>query len=69
VSETRARSAAKSLSWRAVATLTTILLVLSFTGEIHVALAVGGVEVVAKLLIFYLHERVWDRIAWGERSP
>lgn len=68
MSETRSRSAAKSLSWRVVATLTTVLLVLAFTGEVSIALSVGGAEVVAKLIIFYVHERIWDRFSWGE-SP
>lgn len=63
--ETRARSLAKSMSWRVVATLTTIGLVWWFTGEVHVAVAVGGVEVLAKLLIFYVHERLWDAVGWG----
>lgn len=63
--ETRIRSVAKSLSWRVVATLTTIALVWWFTGEMHVAVAVGGAEVIGKLVIFYLHERAWDAVPWG----
>ena len=67
--ETRARSLAKSATWRVIATLTTIALVWGFTGQIHIALAVGGVEVFAKLLIFYFHERAWERVAWGFLDP
>ena len=65
MSESRRRSVAKSLSWRTVATLTTILIVLLFTGEIELAVAIGGVEVVAKLVIFYVHERLGHRARWG----
>ncbi len=65
MSETRSRSIAKSVSWRVVATATTIVLVFALTGEVRLALAVGGVEVLAKLLIFYVHERVWQGIRWG----
>ena len=64
MSESRGRSVAKSLSWRIVATTTTILIVLAFTGEIELAVTVGGVEIVAKLVIFYVHERTWQRIKW-----
>ena len=63
--ESRARSVVKSLSWRVVATSTTIVLVYFFTGQVDVAVAVAGVEVVAKLTIFYFHERVWQAVAWG----
>jgi len=48
--------------------LTTILIVLLFTGEIELAVAIGGVEVVAKLVIFYLHERLWQKAGWGLRG-
>lgn len=65
MSESKARSIVKSFTWRALATLTTVIIVLLFTGEVDLAVAVGGVEVVAKLLIFYAHERVWQRVGWG----
>ena len=59
------RSLLKTLSWRSLATITTILLVYVFTGEIVLALEVGFIEVFAKLLLYYLHERMWNRIKWG----
>ncbi|MCH7532267.1 MAG: DUF2061 domain-containing protein [Gemmatimonadetes bacterium] len=62
MSDSRGRSILKSLSWRIVATATTILIVLAFTGEIELAVTIGGVEIVAKLLIFYVHERTWQRV-------
>jgi adenylylsulfate kinase len=65
MSEARARSFVKSLTWRAVATATTVLIVLLFTGRLDVAVAVGGIEVIAKLAIFYVHERVWQKVDWG----
>ena len=65
MSDSRGKSIAKSLSWRVVASLTTVAIVLFFTGELELAVAVGGVEVVAKLIIFYGHERIWQRIPWG----
>ncbi len=65
MSDSRSRSIVKSLSWRFVATATTFLIVLAFTGRLDLAVAIGGVEVVAKLLIFYIHERTWQRVEWG----
>ncbi len=32
------------------------------------ALSVGGIEVVLKLLIYFTHERVWDKIKWGKKE-
>ncbi|MBD3259844.1 DUF2061 domain-containing protein [Candidatus Woesearchaeota archaeon] len=63
--ETRARSIVKGISWRTVATLTTMFLVLIFTGKIYLAAGIGAFEVVSKLLIYYVHERAWNKITWG----
>ncbi len=65
MSESRARSVAKAFTWRALASLTTFAIVLAVIGEVEVALAVGGVEVIAKLAVFYVHERAWGRVGWG----
>jgi uncharacterized membrane protein len=59
----------KSVSWRVVASLTTISLVLIFTGSLNLALEVGLFEVVAKLVLFFFHERVWNRLPWGRNLP
>ncbi len=64
--ETYFRSVIKSITWRVVATSTTIILVFIFTGHVALALGVGFVEIVAKFILFFLHERVWDRMAWGK---
>ncbi|MEN8249588.1 MAG: DUF2061 domain-containing protein [Bacteroidota bacterium] len=63
--ETHTRSVVKTISWRVLATLTTALLVYIFTGDITIAIEVGGLEAVAKLLFYYLHERGWAYIKWG----
>ncbi len=63
--ESHKRSIAKSISWRVTASLVTIGLVGIFTRRWEIALSVGGIEIFLKLLIYYLHERVWNRIRWG----
>lgn len=61
------RSFAKSISWRVTATITTIVLVFLFSGELALAFKVGVLEVVAKLLIYYTHERLWSKTKFGMR--
>ena len=63
--ETHVRSVAKAVSWRIVATLTTVLLVYVFTGNLVVSGGVGLTELLSKLLIYYVHERVWNAIGFG----
>jgi adenylylsulfate kinase len=61
------RSVFKSVSWRLVATLTTMTIVYLFTKKIFLSLGVGLVEVISKILLYYLHERVWNKIKWGKK--
>jgi uncharacterized membrane protein len=49
----------KTISWRTVGTLDTIILSGIITGSWETGLAIGGVEVFTKMILYYLHERIW----------
>lgn len=55
------KSLLKTLSWRAVGTLDTIVIAYFLTGEVGIAFSIGGVEVFSKMILYYLHERLWSR--------
>lgn len=57
------RSLAKAVSWRVTGTIDTIILSWLFTGNIGTALSIGFTEVATKMLLYYVHERVWNRIS------
>lgn len=65
--ETNARSIAKAISWRITGTIATILIVFIFFGRLDLALAVGLIEVVLKIGLYWAHERVWIKIRWGKK--
>ena len=65
--ESSIRSISKALSWRIMATLTTTTLVFLFTGRLDLAVTVGLVEAVAKMGLYFIHERVWNRLKFGRR--
>lgn len=67
--ERRVRSLAKTISWRIVATSTTILLVFLFTGNLVISASVGSLELLAKIVIYYVHERIWDMSNFGREVP
>jgi adenylylsulfate kinase len=66
--ETKARSLIKTISWRVWATVTTAVIVLAFTKRFTLAITVGSVEVVLKLVLYFLHERIWERVKYGKRE-
>jgi len=68
VADSHLRSLAKGLSWRCTATLTTIVIAGAVTGSAGVALTIGGIEALAKIGIYYCHERLWFRIPWGRTT-
>jgi uncharacterized membrane protein len=53
------RHLAKTLSWRVIGTLDTMILSSIITGSWEMGLAIGGVEVITKMVLYYLHERAW----------
>ena len=55
------RHAAKAMTWRIVATTTTVIIVGIVTGEWAIAGGVGAVDAAVKMVLYYLHERVWYR--------
>ena len=59
------RSLVKTITWRIVATADTFLISWVITGHISLASAIAGIEVVTKMAIYFVHERVWERIKWG----
>jgi uncharacterized membrane protein len=58
--ESRTRSLLKALSWRVIATITTAVIAYLVTGEVDTAMLIGGIEVVVKFAIYYVHERLWQ---------
>ena len=63
--EQRIRAIAKTISWRVIATFTTMLIVYRYTREMVLSIGVGAVEVVSKMALYYAHERLWSKSRWG----
>ena len=61
------RSFAKTISWRALGSLDTLVLGYIFTGSLKIAGSIASAEVVTKVVLYYLHERGWAHIKWGRR--
>lgn len=53
------RHIAKTISWRIIGTLDTMIISWVITGSWQWGLAIGGVEVFTKMILYFLHERAW----------
>ncbi|WP_262696580.1 DUF2061 domain-containing protein [Mesonia aquimarina] len=63
--ESRKRHIAKTLTWRLVGTLDTMTLAWIISGDPMAGLQIGLAEVITKMLLYYLHERVWYKSSYG----
>jgi len=56
------KSLMKSVSWRIVGTIDTMVISYFITGKVTLALSIGTVEVLTKTILYYFHERLWAHI-------
>lgn len=52
----------KTISWRIIGTIDTMIISYIMTGKLDVAMSIGGIEVVSKMILYYAHERAWLKI-------
>ena len=60
--DSQSKSIAKAFSWRILATVTTGLIGYVLTGSVEVAGAIMTLDFVIKLILYYLHERLWNNV-------
>jgi uncharacterized membrane protein len=68
MNETRKRSIAKSILWRIICIIVSIVTSFFLTGNFDVAVAIGTVYNAVTMVLYYFHERLWDRISWGSKK-
>ena len=61
------RSVVKSISWRIIGTLDTIIIAYFITKHVGMALTIGSIEFFTKMLLYFFHERAWNSIKWGKK--
>jgi uncharacterized membrane protein len=59
------RSAVKAIVWRLIGTADTFVISWIITKEPVTAGAIASFEVFTKTILYYLHERGWNKVKWG----
>ena len=60
------RTIAKTMTWRIIASLTTFIIAWILTGDLLIGVSIGSIEAIVKVLLYYLHERIWNNISWAK---
>lgn len=68
LNENNKRSIAKAISWRITGTLDTFIISWLITGELTLAGAIAFTEIVTKVVLYWFHERIWNRVRWGRTT-
>ena len=63
----RKRHLAKAVSYRFFGSMGTAAAAWAVTGNVKVGAVIGVFDTVAKIGLYYIHERAWYRIKWGVR--
>jgi len=63
------RTLVKTVTWRIIALVTTIGVVYAYSGDFTKSLTVGVIANALKMFLYYVHERVWNRIHFGRIKP
>ena len=66
--ESHPRSIAKAVSWRLLGSVDTFVLSVIFTGSLRLAGSIAVTEMFTKMVLYYVHERVWSAIPWNQRG-
>lgn len=59
------RSIVKSISWRTIGTIDTMVISYFITGQLALAISIGSIEVFTKMALYFFHERTWNKINFG----
>jgi uncharacterized membrane protein len=68
MTETGTRSITKALTYRFWQSLNTFIISLLVTGRIDMATAIVSIEVFIKIVVYFFHERIWNKIRWGIKN-
>ncbi|OHE07703.1 MAG: hypothetical protein A2513_00085 [Sulfurimonas sp. RIFOXYD12_FULL_33_39] len=62
------RSIVKTISWRTLGTLDTMVISYIITGSLTMAASIGSIELFTKMVLYYYHERAWNKTDFGRHK-
>jgi uncharacterized membrane protein len=67
MTDTPGRSLIKAVSWRITGSGATFLISWLISGDFSVAGSIAVIQLVSNTVLYFIHERVWNRINWGRK--
>jgi len=67
MTESNKRSLIKTISWRLTGSSATFIITYLIAGDFAIAGTVAVIQIIANTLLYYVHERLWNKINWGRK--
>lgn len=61
------RSIVKTISWRITGSSATFLIAYLLTDNFAIAGTIGVTQMITNTILYYVHERIWNKIRWGQQ--
>ena len=68
MSDTTKRSVVKTVSWRLTGSAATFIISYAIIGSFAISGTIALIQMTANTLLYYIHERVWNKIKWGRND-
>ena len=66
--ESKKRSIAKTVSWRITGSSATFLITYLIIGSIELSGTIAAIQLTFNTILYYIHERVWDKVKWQRNN-
>lgn len=57
----------KTITWRIIGTIDTMLIGWFVSGDPLIGLTIGSFEIVTKMILYFIHERMWYKVNFGTK--
>ena len=64
----RKRHILKTITWRIIGTMDTMLIGWLVSSDPLIGLSIGGFELITKTVLYYFHERIWYKSKFGVKK-
>ncbi len=61
------RDLLKTITWRIIGTIDTVVIGWVVSGDPLIGLTIGSFEIITKMILYFIHERVWYKINFGTK--
>ena len=68
MTDTNRRTLVKTISWRITGSGATFAISYLITGSVSISGTIALIQLTANTVLYFIHERIWNRIKWGRVS-